>query len=61
MESGSPPAARMRALVALADGRGALFDEEMERTRARIQRVHGVEVSYDTAPAGAPRLGPPDA
>ena len=40
MEGGSPPVPRMRALLALADGRGRLFDEEMERTRARIQSVH---------------------
>jgi hypothetical protein len=50
----------MRALLALPDGRGALFDEEMERTRARIERLHRIAVSHNTAPAGAPRLGPPD-
>ena len=58
MERDSSSVARTRALLALPEARGALYDEEMERTRRRIQAVHRARVSQDTEPAGAPRLQP---
>jgi len=56
MEPDPARAPRMRALLVLPDARGALFDEEMERTRARIESVHRASVSHDTPPAGSPCL-----
>jgi len=61
MERDASPSTGMRALLALPDERGALFDEEMARTRRRIDAVHRAAVSHDTEPAGAPRLQPSDA
>ncbi|HLN13172.1 MAG TPA: hypothetical protein VK587_08275 [bacterium] len=51
----------LRTLLALPDERGALFDDEMARTRRRIDAVHRAAVSHNTEPAGAPRLQPRDA
>ncbi len=61
MDRDISPVAAMRTLLALPDERGALFDEEMARTRRRIDAVHRAAVSHDTEPAGAPRLQPRDA
>ncbi len=61
MERDAAPNTSMRTLLNLPDARGALFDEEMERTRRRIEAVHRAPVSHETEPAGAPRLQPPDA
>jgi hypothetical protein len=61
MQWDAAPNTSIRTLLNLPDTRGALFDEEMERTRGRIEAVHRAPVSYETEPAGAPRLLSPDA
>lgn len=49
--------AQTRELLRLPQESGDRFAEEWAAVRRRIEAVHGVPVSYETEPAGAPRRG----
>ncbi len=56
MDSDRPAVAWTRALLDLPEDSGERFPEEWAIVRRRIEMVHGVRLSHDTEPAGAPRL-----
>ncbi len=45
-----------RTLLKLPVETGERFNDEWQIVRRRIEAVHGVSLSNDTEPAGAPRL-----
>jgi hypothetical protein len=49
-----------RALLGLPAEAGERFSEEWTAVARRIEIVHGLRVSHDTEPAGAPRLDAPN-
>jgi hypothetical protein len=53
--------ASTRELLRLPQESGDRFAEEWMVVRRRIEVVHGVPVSHETEPAGAPRLRAADA
>jgi hypothetical protein len=56
MEPRGPLAACIRDLIKLPQESGERLEEEWSVVRRRIETVHGVPVSYEAEPAGAPRL-----
>lgn len=56
MESDRSAIEWTRALLDLPEESGERFPDEWAVVRRRIETVHTVTLSYDTEPAGAPRL-----
>jgi hypothetical protein len=56
MDSDRPAITWTRTLLDLPEDTGERFADEWEIVRRRIEMVHGVPLSHDTEPAGAPRL-----